>query len=153
MAGKPGRSGGIPTPTALKLLTGNPGKRPLNTNEPQPPAAGIDAPPGLDPTALAFWDRYAPWLIDHGLLTELDVPEFEAACQQESLYQRLVAKVIKTPFAKAAPSNQRRADAALANRDRILARFGFDPASRSKLHVPTKEPEDEFEALMKRKAK
>jgi P27 family predicted phage terminase small subunit len=141
-----------PKPTALKLLTGNPGKRPINKAEPAPVAAALDAPEWLDPMGCAFWERYAPQLIAFGLLTELDVPEFAAACQQESLYQRLMATILRAPMGKRAQSLARRADAALANRDRILARFGFDPASRSKLSVKAPEPEDEFEALMRRKA-
>ena len=34
-----------PKPTRLKLLTGNPGKRPLNDDEPQPQAAIPECPP------------------------------------------------------------------------------------------------------------
>jgi hypothetical protein len=34
-----------PKPTRLKVLTGNPGKRPLNMDEPQPEPAIPDCPP------------------------------------------------------------------------------------------------------------
>ena len=33
-----------PKPTALKVLEGNPGKRPLNENEPIPPKGSIKCP-------------------------------------------------------------------------------------------------------------
>ena len=36
MSGTKGHSGRKPDPTRLKLLKGNPGKRPLNANEPNP---------------------------------------------------------------------------------------------------------------------
>ena len=38
-----------PKPTRLKVLTGNPGKRPLNENEPRPEAHVPDCPPELGP--------------------------------------------------------------------------------------------------------
>ena len=50
------RRGPKPTPTALKLLRGNPGKRPINVDEPQPrPVESPGASPWLDETAAALW--------------------------------------------------------------------------------------------------
>ena len=42
-----------PKPTRLKMLTGNPGKRPLNHDEPRPEAAIPECPPELGPVARA----------------------------------------------------------------------------------------------------
>jgi hypothetical protein len=47
-----GLRGPAPEPTALKLLRGNPGKRPLNTLEPKPPT-------GKRPHCLAHLDEVA----------------------------------------------------------------------------------------------
>ena len=41
-----------PNPTRLKLLTGNPGKRPLNPDEPKPQIAVPECPVELGPAAL-----------------------------------------------------------------------------------------------------
>jgi phage terminase small subunit len=60
-------AGRRPEPTALKELAGNPGKRALNTNEPQP--GGIPkCPPHLDKIAKAEWKRIAAELTTLGLL-------------------------------------------------------------------------------------
>ena len=40
-----------PKPTALKVLEGNPGKRPLNDREPVPPKATLKCPAWLLPEA------------------------------------------------------------------------------------------------------
>ena len=49
-----------PKPTEAKKLAGNPGKRPLNQDEPKLPAASIEAPTHLDGEARVnyprFWD-------------------------------------------------------------------------------------------------
>lgn len=154
MTGRAGRSGRPPKPTALKLLQGNPGKRQLNESEPKPRALSTaDAPEWLDELSREFWDRHAPELVKLGLLTELDVAEFAAACQQHALYSRLVARILRAPFGKMAKELSTRQDRALANRDRILARFGFDPASRSKMSVAPQKETDEFERLMQRGAR
>jgi len=52
-----------PKPTRLKMLTGNPGKRPLNPNEPRPEATIPDAPAELSAGARAEWDRLAADLV------------------------------------------------------------------------------------------
>src|SRR4026208_199894 len=46
-----------PKPTRLKVLTGNPGKRPLNANEPRPEIVTPDCPIELGPVARREWDR------------------------------------------------------------------------------------------------
>jgi hypothetical protein len=40
-----------PKPTPVKVLTGNPGKRPLNKNEPRPDVLIPECPPELGPVA------------------------------------------------------------------------------------------------------
>lgn len=40
-----------PTPTAIKELEGNPGKRPLNTKEPKPVKKAPSCPKWLEPEA------------------------------------------------------------------------------------------------------
>lgn len=72
-----------PKPTAAKKLAGNPGKRPLNENEPEPTAlAELPAPPDfLLPDAVAEWERVGPELVTCGLLTVADVAHFAAYCQ------------------------------------------------------------------------
>lgn len=49
-------------PTRLKVLTGNPRKRPLNRDEPTPEAAVPDCPPELGPRGRngSAWWRNSP---------------------------------------------------------------------------------------------
>ena len=70
-----------PKPTALKLLEGNPGKRPLNGREPVPLRAALKCPAWLLPEAKKEWKRLAPALEAMGVLTMADLTAFEGYCQ------------------------------------------------------------------------
>ena len=48
-----------PKPTALKVLEGNPGKRPLNELEPKPKKQAPSCPSWLEPEAKKEWRRMA----------------------------------------------------------------------------------------------
>jgi P27 family predicted phage terminase small subunit len=70
-----------PTPTALKILAGNPGKRRLNKKEPQMPEGVPECPEHLDGEARKEWDRLAPMLSDSGVLTQADRGTLATYCQ------------------------------------------------------------------------
>ena len=70
-------AGRKPKPTALKILEGKPGKRPLNKNEPNPPKGNIKCPTWLLPEAKKEWKRLAPSLEAMGVLTMADLTAFE----------------------------------------------------------------------------
>ena len=70
-----------PKPTAMKILEGNPGKRPLNENEPVPPKGEIKSPAWLLPEAKKEWKRLAPSLEAMGVLTMADWTAFQGYCQ------------------------------------------------------------------------
>ena len=61
-----------PTPTNLKLLRGNPGKRKLNTNEPDPAPAIPPCPSHLDKVAKKEWRRISKELLALGIISKLD---------------------------------------------------------------------------------
>ncbi len=63
-----------PKPTRIKVLTGNPGKRPLNFHEPRPEPALPDCPRELSPTAQREWARLTTELAKLNLITNLDPP-------------------------------------------------------------------------------
>ena len=71
----------VVVPTQLKLLRGNPGKRPIKP-EPQPRVAeGVPEPPAhLTDDARLEWERIAPELYRLGLLTVLDTQTLVAYC-------------------------------------------------------------------------
>src|ERR1051325_3456696 len=103
-----GKRGPAPTPTALKLLRGNPGRRPLNVDEPQPPPVEAGSPLAKCPKwltgdARTLWNRVAPGAIRSGLLTEVDLPAFEALCQSYARwrqFERLTGRDLELAIAK-----------------------------------------------------
>lgn len=67
-------------PTALKLLEGNPGNRPLNTAKPR--STGVpDCPDWLEDEAKAEWERMSTVLENMGMLTDMDMVAFAGYCQ------------------------------------------------------------------------
>src|SRR4051794_41833408 len=70
-----------PVPFPLKVLRGNPGKRPMKP-EPQPQQLPDvpDPPPFITGYAADEWWRTAPELHRLGLLTRIDVPALAAYC-------------------------------------------------------------------------
>jgi phage terminase small subunit len=72
-------SGRRPTPTALKLVRGNPGKRPINHGEPRP-SLDVVMPDWLSPDAAKHWPAVAKHLHDAGLLTAIDVTALGLYC-------------------------------------------------------------------------
>lgn len=70
-----------PKPTHLKLVTGNPGKRPLNTREPRR-ATGRPMPPAhLTAEARTEWRRVIKLLHAVGAITTLDRAVLAVYCQ------------------------------------------------------------------------
>jgi P27 family predicted phage terminase small subunit len=71
-----------PEPTALRILRGNPSRRPLNRNEPHPQSdPECPKPPGfLFGHAADEWRRIGPELHANGLLTRLDTTTFAVYC-------------------------------------------------------------------------
>lgn len=70
-----------PTPTNLKKLLGNPGKRRLPTREAFVPRS-LPAPPAhLSPEAIEEWQRVSAELFNVGLLSVIDRSALAAYCQ------------------------------------------------------------------------
>ena len=86
-----GRRGPPPKPTKLKLLAGNPGKRPLNHREPQPRRTAPRCPTWLGMEARAVWKRMVPELRRMGVLTVIDGEALAAFCQTYARWRRAEA--------------------------------------------------------------
>src|SRR5690606_11762732 len=78
-----------PKPSALKLIAGNPGKRPLNASEPTFEAAGTPAPDWLSDEARAVWERLAPCLEVNGMLSVPDADQLAVYCDIVGRYVEL----------------------------------------------------------------
>ena len=90
-----GRRGPPPTPTKLKLLRGNPSKRPLNAAEPQPPASGIVMPEHLGEVAARRWGELLPMLQATRVMTRADVEALARYCDTYEWWLAVRAKLKK----------------------------------------------------------
>ena len=90
-----GRRGPLPKPTALKKLEGNPGRRKLPQNEPQPRVLDKTPPPPnyLPAIAQAAWRFIAAELHAVGLLTTVDEHALEQYCLAYDCWRRCLAVV------------------------------------------------------------
>lgn len=80
-------------PTRLKVLQGNPGKRPLPENEPEPKAVMPKMLKEMDKDARKTWKALGPTLVKLGLLCETDGISFGLLCQLRSRLKKCIEKV------------------------------------------------------------
>lgn len=135
-----------PKPTHLKAINGNPGKRPLNENEPKPKGAA-KCPTWLHKDAKKEWKRLAPELERLKLLTLLDTVAFAGYCESYAQWKEATEFIHKhgtsypvkdedgrikmiRPFPQVAQANQ-----ALANIRSFASEFGFTPSARGRIEV------------------
>jgi P27 family predicted phage terminase small subunit len=138
-----------PMPVALKLLRGNPGKRPLKRGfEPPQPPLPPSPPSFLAGDALDEWHRVAPGLHLFGLLSQADVMPLAGYCTSfarwktalESLNRMAAADPVMHGLLVKGSEGQARsnplvriASEAAADMLRFASEFGFTPAARSRI--------------------
>ncbi len=96
-----------PKPTRLKVLTGNPGKRPFNKNEPKPEIAVPDCPAELGPVARKEWDRMIGELSGLRILTNLDRAALAAYCGAYAMWAEATEAIQKFGSMVKSPSGYR----------------------------------------------
>jgi P27 family predicted phage terminase small subunit len=138
-----GRRGPKPVPAALKRAAGTRRDR-VNEREPHPdqPSGPPVAPAHLDPVARELWERLAPQLHRHGVLTSWDLELLSRYCELESIARE--ALVLLQQFGTVIHG---RRDRFVANpywriyrdaidRQRALGHeFGLTPSGRSGLRI------------------
>lgn len=143
-----------PKPTALKMLEGNPGKRPLNENEPKPPKGTIRCPTWLEAEAKKEWRRLAPSLEAMGVLTTADITAFAGYCQayarwkeaeefitqHGSIFQTSSGYVQQVPQVSIAQQN-------LKIMQSFCSEFGLTPATRSRIIAGNGDKVDEDDPM------
>lgn len=149
-------AGRKPTPTSRKLLSGNPGKRALNRNEPQF-SGGATCPKHLNKAAKSEWKRVSGELAAQGLLTTVDRAALAAYCAswsrwvdaEENLHK--FGAVIRSPKSGFPIQNPYVgvANTALDHLRKFASEFGMTPSSRSRINVDApKKSEDPFADFM-----
>lgn len=146
-----------PTPTAIKLLEGNPGKRPLNANEPKPEKKAPSCPKWLEPEAKKEWRRLAKQMEQIGILTQVDMAAFAGYCQAYARWKEAEefitqhGSILRTKSGYVQPVPQVSiAQTYLKIMNRFAEQFGLTPAARSRIIAEdnTSGPSDEMEALL-----
>ena len=146
------RTGPPPTPTHLRLLQGNPGKRALNKNEAHPTAGIPPCPRHLDTVARKEWRTISKQLVELGLLSTIDKAALAGYCvawaewieavdrlgREGKVFKRANGNPLLSPWWTIANE---------ANKTmyRYLTEFGLTPAARSRIHAaPPKKPESKL---------
>lgn len=129
-----------PKPTALKILEGNPGKRPLNDYEPKPEKKAPKCPVWLDKEAKKEWRRMSRQLEVIGVLTEVDMAAFAGYCQAYARWkeaEEFISKhgtIVKTPsgYWQQVPQVSI-AQTYLKIMNKFCEEFGLTPSARSRI--------------------
>jgi len=155
-----GRRGPSPTPTKLKILRGNPGRRRVNKAEPEPKTEIPVSPKHLQKEAQAEWKRISKQLSDLGLLTKVDRAGLAAYCVAWERWvhaeQRIIGfdeqgnetkepkglvfitkngYPIQNPYLNIA-------DKAMGQMVKLLAEFGMTPSARSRIQLSSKKQDE-----------
>lgn len=158
-----------PTPTALKLIQGNPGRRPLNLNEFRPAVEIPRMPRHLRKSreARLEWNRITQELARYGLISNVDraalvfyVVNWARHCEAEDMIAKAAAAggsglFVKTPNGYPVQSPW----LAVSNKSMelcrvFLAEFGMTPSARTRvtpstpqMEFPGMSPKEGFNAL------
>jgi P27 family predicted phage terminase small subunit len=152
------RPGPKPTPTTLKLVRNNPGKRKLPENEPRLPRQLPTCPERFDETRRRAWSDLAQELLGMGVLTAADGIALELAASLLARYreadehlqaekQILTSKeggLYQSPWGGLSSNLEKK----LWN---ALAAFGMSPADRSRVQVSAPPAESAYEQARKKK--
>lgn len=130
-----------PTPVSLRLVRGNPGRRPI------PEVAKVSsempqAPAHLSQRAREEWDTIAPQLHEAGLLAKVDRSALAAYCQaygrwvEAEVALKTHGTLVKSPsgFPMVSPYLTV-ANKAMEQMTKMLIEFGMSPSSRSRVTV------------------
>ena len=143
-----------PKPTKLRILAGNPGKRALNPNEPEPESTA-KCPSWLEGDALAEWKRLAPELESLGLLSNLDSAALVCYCESYERWRQAQAQLKLGGLVLVASNGSQYpspwvaiSNTAMDKMRSFLIEFGMTPSARSKVTVTPKHERNEWDDFM-----
>ncbi|WP_454826044.1 phage terminase small subunit P27 family [Paraburkholderia xenovorans] len=146
-----------PKSVAQKQAAGNPGKRQLNTQEPDfGLVTNIEPPAWLDAEAIDMWERVAPLLCKQKILQFTDLHNLEVFCSAYGNWRRAQMDLAKNgPVVLGAQGGPVKNPAATVVKESAgqMATFGamlgLDPSSRQRLIGPKRKGEgNPFAALL-----
>ena len=164
------KPGPRPMPSRFKIITGNPGKRPLNEDEPQPDALDDFSPPNHienDELAVRKWGEAVRVLYDMQVMTVADRETLARYCvvwshwmQSREKCRQLGREImhyevdpnrtdgrLRIKWAQPAPWA---VDEKAARKDllQLEREFGLTPSSRSQVTIHSNKADDPFEAFL-----
>lgn len=148
-----GKRGPAPKPTALKELSGNPGKRAINKGEPKPEKKIPSCPQHLDENARKEWRRVTKELHALGLLSVVDRAALAAYCQNWSRWVKAEDELAKptTNLVEVTDKGYHHpnpwigiANTSMKQMKIFLSEFGMTPASRSRVSVGSEAEDDPY---------
>ena len=162
-------AGRKPKPTKLKLLQGNPGRRPINKNEPEPRPGIPRIPKWLKahPTAVKEWRREAKILNEMGVLTLAEEGDLAMRVYLNCQIQELAAEIKDEgrvitivqlnkdgeEVITATKTNPKciQLKNLITEYRQLGSLLGLDPSSRSKLKTDRPKPKSKAEQFRGRK--
>jgi P27 family predicted phage terminase small subunit len=144
-----------PKPTAVKLLSGNPGKRAINRSEPRPQIELPPAPEYLGDDEKHKWAAVVKELHPLGLVTTVDKDALAMYCviyvrwmkaermvrEKGEIIKTAAGNIIQNPYLAIA-------NRALDQLNKLGAEFGMTPSSRSRVKVELPNAESELEEML-----
>ena len=152
-----GKRGPRPQPTQLKIMRGNPGCRPINKAEPQPPSDGVVMPGHLGEVAAGKWCELLPLLQAVKVMTRADVESLARYCDTYEWWLATRAKLKKEGDTYPILNDKgevkyiaQRPEVSIANKlaaqlRQLESDFGLSPAARTSLKV---EPDAKEESVL-----
>ena len=152
-----GRRGPPPKPTRLRMLDGNPSKRPINQRDPQPRKDTPRCPSWLSPEAKKVWKQMVPELRKMGVLTVVDGAALAGFCQvsvrwrqaEEFLDQHGQVYPLRDEKGNVRCMQQFPQVSIARNLLQILRgfyqEFGMTPASRTRIQLPGEREPNSFD--------
>lgn len=155
------RTGRPPVPTNLKILNGNPGKRPLNLDEPKYDIKVPKFPENLAEEAGEEWKRITRLLKSSRIITEADRAALTGYCVNWARWldaeRHLAAEGVLVKHKAPEPSTYeylevndylKISEKALQGMSKFLSEFGLTPAARVRLKAPPKDSGDDLDKKM-----
>lgn len=144
-----GLRGPAKKPAILKLMDGNPGKKPIQ-KEVRPVPIAPECPAWLPPFAQEEWHRISTQLEKLGLLTQIDASAFEAYCMAYSNWKTAQLVLLEKGTVMVSPSGveKPRPEVQILNSSiqimkTFITEFGLSPAGRARMSVPQNGGEDD----------
>lgn len=138
-----------PKPTNLRILHGNPGKRPLPKNEPKPKPKRLRCPSDLHGEAAAEWRRASKALAAAMITTDLDHSALHVYCAAYGRWFDAEEKIREEGMIIKSPNNYPIVNPCLGIANRamdqmraFMCEFGMTPSSRTRVKVEAPKRED-----------